>query len=221
MKKRGIKFGTYDTAEQGWTLTGWELSMPEYKSNFVEVPGRDGDLDMSTALTDGVPRYGNRNLTVALECSDGNRLTRQAMVNTMVNWLDGWRMDVWLPDDADHYLAGRVSIRPEYNDMAHSAVSVSVVCDPWRYRNHETVVNLTASESSQIGRLTNNGRRSVVPVLTITGDAASVALGFAGSSWVLGAGVYQLPDLVVSQGGADITYSGTGALSFAYREAVL
>ena len=41
------------------------------------------------------------------------------------------------------------------------------------------------------------------------------------SNILLGAGTYQLPDLVVHQGGADIQYSGAGELSFTYREAVL
>ena len=61
----------------------------------------------------------------------------------------------------------------------------------------------------------------MVPVLTITGEGASVLLAFGTASWALSTGTYQLPDLVVPQGGAEITYSGTGALSFTYREAVL
>lgn len=40
MEKRKIIFGNYDTALDGlWTLTGWSLSEPAYKSNFVAVPG--------------------------------------------------------------------------------------------------------------------------------------------------------------------------------------
>ena len=60
---RKIILGTYDTVINGpWTLAEGELSPAEYRTQFVEVPGRDGELDMSTALTDGVPRYGNREL---------------------------------------------------------------------------------------------------------------------------------------------------------------
>lgn len=221
MEKRKILFGTYDTAEQGWTLTGWQLTVPEYKSNFVVVPGRDGDLDTSTALTDGVPKYGNRDLTVTLECSDGTRLERDQLISTMVNWLDGWRMDIRLPDDDAHYLTGRVSVRPEYSDMAHAAVTVTVACDPWRYSDLETVLTMTAGESVLPGHLTNNGRRTVVPVLTISGDNAQVLLVYDTYSWALGAGTYQLPDLVVPQGGVAIEYSGTGILTFTYREAIL
>lgn len=221
MEKRGIALGTYDTAEQGWTLTAWAFSAAEYQSNLVEVPGRNGPLDLSTALTDGEPRYGARTLTATFERSDGTRLDRETAINTMVNWLDGWRMDIRLPDDDAHYITGRVHVVKEYNDLAHASVTVTAVCDPWRFSNYETVVSLTAGETMQVARLTNSGRRSVVPVLQITGDAAAVNLSHGSASWALSAGTYQLPDIVVRQGGAEITYSGVGALSFTYREAVL
>ena len=219
---RKIIFGTYDTQANGpWTLASWSLSPAEYRSQFVEVPGRDGDLDLSTVLTDGAPRYGSRLLTATLERSDGTYQEREAAINTMINWLDGWRMDIRLPDDDAHYITGRVHVVKDYNDLAHAAVTVTAVCDPWRYANYETVIALTAEATAREARLTNNGRRTVVPVLQVTGDDVSLNLAFGGSSWALGAGVYQLPDIVVPQGGATITYGGTGAVSFTYREAVL
>ena len=104
MARRKLVIGTYDTDLNGpWTLASWELSRAEYRSEMVTVPGRDGDLDLSTALTDGAPRYGSRTLTATLERSDGTRLEREAAINTMINWLDGWRVDIRLPDDDLHY----------------------------------------------------------------------------------------------------------------------
>lgn len=222
MEKRRILFGTYDTALDGlWTLTGWSLSEPVYKSNFVAVPGRDGDLDLSTALTDGAPRYSNRTLTATFECSEGTRLEREDTINTMVNWLDGWRMDIILPDDDDHYITGRVHVKREYNDPVHAAVTVTATCDPWRYSDREMVVKLTATEAVQTAVLTNSGRKTVVPLLVIEGEGASINLTFETASWRLGAGAYQLPDLVLNQGSVSLTYKGTGDLTFTYREAVL
>ena len=219
---RKMIFGTYDTELNGpWTLAAWALTDAPQRSQFVTVPGRDGDLDLSTALTDGVPRYGNRTLTVNLERSDGDRLSREAAINMMVNWLDGWRMDIKLPDDELHHLTGRIQVSRNYNDMAHAAVTVTAVCDPWRYNNNETVIAATAGAEPRTVRLTNSGRKSVVPVLQITGDAAMVSLVYGSYSWALGAGVYQLPDIVVHQGGIDLQVSGSGQLSFTYREAVL
>ena len=204
-----------------WTLSSWSLSAPEYQSNFVDVPGRDGPLDLSTALTDGEPRYGSRTLTATLERSDGTRIGRENAINAMINALDGWRMDIRLPDDDAHYITGRVHVAREYNDLAHAAVTVTAICDPWRYNDYDTVVSLTAGAETQTGRLVNKGRRAVVPKVQVSGEGASVLLSFGAASWALSAGTYQLPDLVVSQGGVFVDYSGAGELTFTYREAVL
>lgn len=222
MAKRKMIFGTYDTALHGlWTLTEWELTDPEYKQNFMEIPGRDGPLDLSAALTDGEPKYGSRTLTAIFESSEGDRLTRKSRIDTMVNWLSGWRMNIELPDDSEHYITGRLHVQRLYNDMAHASVQVTAICDPWRYNKSETVVTLTAAADAQTAVLVNSGRRTVVPLLEITGTDAEVLLVFGGSSWALGVGTYQLPDLELKQGSADITYSGTGDLKLTYREAVL
>ena len=219
MEKRGLTIGTYNTAEHLWTLAACELSPAEYQQKLVEVPGRDWSLDLSAALTNGAPAYHSRELTVKLECSEGNRLTRAAAINTMVNWLNGWRVDIVLPDDPDHYITGRVSVAKDYNDNAHAAVTVTAVCDPWRYAKDETLYTLTATEAEQTVELENDGRRTAVPLLNISGG--TVLLKYGAYSWALGDGIYQLPDLIVPQGGGTLTYSGAGTVRIAYREAVL
>ena len=221
MSTRKIVFGTYDTAADGLlTLTGWELSAPEYQSNMVEVPGRDGSLDLSTALTYGEPRYKSRTLTATFETSEGIRLERKERFDTMVNWLDGWRMDIQLPDDTTHYITGRVHVAVEYNDLAHGAVTVTAICDPWRYSKTETVVTLTAGTEAQTASLVNSGRRSQAPTLTVETDS-QVSLVYGSHSWALGSGVYILPDLILRQGRNALTYSGAGTVEIRYREAVL
>ena len=222
MERRKMVLGIYDTDLNGpWTLTEWSLSPAVYRSEMIPVPGRDGDLDASTILTDGEPRYESRELYARFERSDGTRLEREAAINTMINWLDGWQLDIILPDDEGHYITGRLHVEKEYNDPAHAAVVVSGIVEPWRYNKNETVLAFTAEATEQPARLTNNGRRTVVPYVEIIGDGASVNLVHGAASWALGPGTYQLPDLIVRQGGADISYSGTGVVRFTYREAVL
>lgn len=221
MDKRKIIIGTYDTAVTGlWTLCEWELSPAEQETDFVEVPGRKkGPLDMSTALTDGDPVYGPRTLRAVLESSEGSRLERESRINVMVNWLDGWRADIKLPDDEQHYIVGRVSVKKLYNDPAHGSVELTATCEPWRYNNEETKVVLPGSAEVQKATLPNAGRLAVVPLLTVSdGD---VLLTAGGASWALGPGTYALPDLLMQSGGKEIEYSGTGTLTFTYREGVL
>lgn len=222
MEHRKLILGTYDTHLNGpWTLAAWSLSPAEYQANYVEVPGRNGALDLSTALTDGEPRYNSRTLEATLERSDGTRLEREAAITTMINWLDGWKMDIILPDDELHYITGRVHVAKEYNDPAHAAVTITATVDPWRYNKNETAVHLTAAAGEKTALLTNQGRRTVVPILEITGESPQVLLTVGTASWSLSTGTYQLPDLVVRQGGTEIKYQGSGELFFRYREAIL
>ena len=223
MAKRGVVFGTYDTAAQGWTLSGLALSEPLIKTNFVAVPGADGDLDLSTALTAGEPYYGDREFSATLESSEGTRLEREQRINTMINKLDGWRHNIILPDDPTHYISGRVKVERLYNDTAHASVRVTATCDPWRYNNAETVVGLIATSTVQTVSLINMGRLSVVPNITVTGGSVTLLFEAGGSerTWALTPGEYILADIFLKSGSAPLKYSGSGQITLTYREAVL
>lgn len=225
MEKRKIIFGEYDTAENLWTLASLKLAKPAQEQTFVSVPGRYAPLDLSTYLTDGQPSYGSAGLEVMLESSEGDRLERKDRIDLLVNYLDGQSLEIVLPDDPDHYLVGRIQVQPQYNDLAHCAVKVSAVCEPWLYALRETVVTLTATTTEQTARLINSGRLAVVPTLEVTGQ---VNLVYGENTWGLGAGTYYLPELYLTPGAGlvmpgvhELTYSGSGTIKITYREAVL
>lgn len=218
MEKRKIIIGDYNTADDGWTLAAWQLDPAVQKTKYEQKPLGDGAWDLSTALTDGIPRYNDRELAVTLELSEGTRLEREEIIRRMVNLLDGLRWDIQLPDDDHHHVKGRVHVAREYNDLAHAAVTVTAVCEPWKYANAETVVMLTASESKQTAQLRNAGRRAVVPTLTVEGE---VLLEYGTSSLAVGTGVHMWPTLLLTPGSHAIKYSGLGTVAIAYREAVL
>jgi hypothetical protein len=224
MQKRKIIIGTYDTAMDGlWTLAGWSLSRAEAHESYVDVPGHSGPLDLSTVLTDNEPYYGGRSFEAVLECSEGTRLEREDRINRMVNALDGWRLNIVLPDDPHHYITGRVRVEKLYNDLAHASVRVSATCDPWRYNAAETVVALAATAAEQTVALINSGRLSVVPSIKVSGGDVHLTFndGAKTQTWALGPGDYLLADIYLKTGSAPLRYSGTGQVVLTYREAVL
>ncbi len=224
MQKRKIIIGTYDTALEGlWTLTGWTFSKAVANEEYAQVPGHNGPLDLSTALTDGEPYYGSREFEATLESSEGTRLEREERINQMINKLDGWRFNIILPDDSLHYINGRVRVEKIYNTPAHASVQISATCDPWRYNNAETVVGLTATSTEQTVSLINNGRLSVVPTIKVTGGSAALKFTANGETrtWNLGAGEYILADIYLKTGASPLIYSGTATITLTYREAVL
>ena len=221
MNRRRIIIGDYDTAESGWTLSAWSFGEAVYKSTLVSKPGGDGDWDLSTALSDGIPRYHSRILTATLERSDGNRESREFEIKEIVNALDGLQWNIYLPDDVDKYVVGRVSVARMYSDLAHASVSITATCEPWKYNQYDTVQEIPLTATAQTHHVYNGGRRAVVPVLEVEGSSASVLLVYGNASRALSAGVYRVPDLLLTPGVHEIKVSGSGLLRITYREAVL
>lgn len=221
MNKRRLIIGDYDTAESGWTLSAWNFSAATYKENRVNKPGGDGAWDLSTVLSDGIPRYNNRQLTATLERSDGDREAREFEIREMINSLDGLQWEIYLPDDVDRYVVGRVSVARKFSDLAHAAVTVTATCEPWKYNQYDTIQEIRATATAQTHHIYNGGRRAVVPVLELEGAAASVLLEYGNASRAFSAGTYQVPDLLLTPGVHEIKVSGSGLLRIIYREAVL
>jgi hypothetical protein len=216
-----MQIGDYNTATNGWTLSSWTLAMPKKKTNLVEVPASDVVLDLSTALTEGVPHYSTRNLTVTLECSNGDRLERRQRIADMINQLDGQKVNIILPDDPNHYLVGWVTVQQLYNDPAHASVQVDAVCEPWLYSDTETSATLLAVAEEKGASVVNSGRMAVVPSVEVTDGDVLVRFLTNGATWALSPGVYYLPDLYLTPGTHRVRYSGAGQIVIKYREAVL
>ena len=225
MQKRTARIGDYDTAVNGWTLTGCDLSAPEQKTNYVERTGGDGSWDLSTVLTGGIPRYKDRELTITLENSQGDRAAREKIISTMVNQLDGLEWRIVLPDYPDHYLLGRVHVAVNYSDLSHAMVTVTAICQPWLYKAKETVRELdapiTISTDAATFYILNEGRKVVTPSLTVTGTAH---LGFKEYRQSFEAGTYTAwSPFQLAPGLNELVYTGStgGTLTLRYREAVL
>jgi phage-related protein len=217
MTKRKVIFGAYDTASSGgWTLNAWSLSPAEYQSDRITVPGRDGSLDLTAALTGGEPRYNDRTLTVRLESSEGTRLEREETINSMINQLSGRKMNIVLPDDSTRYIVGRLQVAKEYNDLAHAAVNVTAICAPYKYKLSQTVAEYDVTGSLEI--TLQNDRKPVVP--TVTTDA-EITVEFGESTIVFPAGTRRAPALILTEGSNAMTLTGTGHIKFEYQEGAL
>lgn len=228
MIKRKIVFvcddslGDYDTAAFGWTLSKCDLAAAEQKTTYVDKPSGDGTWDLSTALTDGVPRYKDRKLTAVLECSVGDRRSREAKLRQMINRLDGLRAQIYLPDDDLHYLVGRIKVERNQNSYAYAQVTVTATCEPWKYAKDETIVSLKASESIKTTQIVNSGRRVTVPSLCVDGVSARLTLRGESVAFADSGGEYvNWPLFPLYPGNNEMQYSGDSTISIKYREAVL
>lgn len=217
---RSVLIGDYCTGLHGWTLTSCQLAQPEWRSNLIEVPGLDGVIDASTALTGDVC-FAPRALEITLENSVGTRTERGIKIAALINDLAGKTMKIVLPDDQEHYVVGRINIALQYNDLAHAALSVSASCDPWRYRRTITKIARSDLGADYKQLRLPNERRPIIPTITVDRDTT---LRWGNNDIAINAGTHRLPEIYLAAGAHTLeakVASGSGSISVEYQEACL
>ena len=215
---RGVYFSDYHTNNDwGLILNSKQLDPPTPKVVKVSVDGRDGDLDLSEALT-GEIRYENRIANFTFLVTEGSQGDREYMLNTIINAIHGKTHKIILPDDLEHYLIGRCSVSGVTNDKAYGSFSVSADCEPYRYSIYEVKRTIELTDTPVEIALNNSGRKTIIPTLVVANTAN---ITFGSTSLSLGVGTYQIPALKLTSGVNTVLVSGVGSLALSYREAVL
>lgn len=220
MQLRGVQFGDYHTATD-WNLIMNEktVSPPVPKTTYVSVPGRDGDLDLTTALS-GIVNYENRKAEYIFLLTNGSQLDREKLISEIIGVLNGQSMEIIDTDDyPDYYMVGRLTVSDTMNNNAYGSIKVEANCQPWRYAINQTTKSqtVTSSDGTVSVILSNKGYRTVTPTITVTG---TITLTYGSTSQSLSAGTYTFPGLMLSPGANTVTVAGSGTISFNYQEAI-
>ena len=110
------------------------FSMPSPKTNIVDIPGADGSLDLSTALT-GRMRYSNRQGTFEfIAINDyGYWVDRYSDI---ANYLHGKTYKAILCDDPEYYYEGRFTVSEWKTNKNWSSISIGYNVGPYKHSIH-------------------------------------------------------------------------------------
>lgn len=150
------------------TFTNWHLvpetrpviAQPEVKTNIVEIPGSQGVLDLSEALT-SYPLYKNRTGDLAFKVLDDFATPSSSfpytswaeLYNAIAGELHGQTGTVTLADDPNWFYSGRFTVSWEsQTDGSGSKVTIGYDLEPFRYKTTPTIKSVLNS-----GNVTNGG----------------------------------------------------------------
>ena len=218
--ERFFLFGEYNTwTDWGLILTKKDdIEPPDVKTNYVEIDGMNGSLDLSESLS-GEPTYKNRTFSAAFCACEGAYEERRALIRSITAALHGRKMKIIEPDDPDHYFFGRVKIKDVKHSVPLSEFSVECTCDPWRYELHETIHTIDVSSQTPVAvQIYNSGRRTVCPDISVSGQVTFTCCGITSEATD---GSYKVTTFKLYQGENIILVSGNGTLTLTYRGADL
>ena len=219
---KGAQIGDVHTFEDwGLYLIERTITLPELRTNYITVPGRDGLLDLSEALT-GEMHYDNRAVTLTLGTFE--TLTGVAWADLLAdvsNYVHGQRRTITLDEDPDYHYTGRGKVDGfEWDHHGRQQFVLSFDCDPFRVRNEKTIVTQDLTTTDTAITLVNNGR-AVVPTISNTAEAV---LTWQGASVALSAGTHAVTGIRLPAGSSTLTArttSGAGTLTVRWNEVTL
>ena len=210
-----IRFGTkWAHADYGLVVAPYAIPMPEPQTNFVEILGRDGALDLSEAF--GTARYSDRTISLTLFV----RAPFDTLVSTFAVDVHWRRMNVIFDRDPTFYYDGRITIEDVERHWGYCELSLECRAKPYKLEHFETTITVLPTGSASV--TLSNSRMPVVPSITIS---AEMTLAFTINEKVysvtLPAGTHTIPSLVLSAGDTKIGITGTGSATFTYRKGTL
>lgn len=208
---KGVKFGNYHSWDDFLLiLSSKEIGTPSEKKEVIDIPGGDGVLDLTEFF--GEVKYNNRTLSFSFSTT----VPQSEFMNLfsrIQDALHGKKMQIVLDEDAEWFYIGRISISPWKSDKNIGKITIDCDCDPYKLKMEETIVEKAVSGSAEI--TLSNSRKRVIP--TITTDA-EMTISFGAYSGTFSAGIFRIPELTLIEGNNTVTVTGTGNISFRYRE---
>lgn len=215
-----IKIGTRWSFDS-WGLflaSGWNLSAAPVRESYLDIPGRDGSLDISEVLS-GEPRYGDRELSFDL-ITLAPESEWESIKQAFDAYCNGQRMTLMLAQDQSHYLRGRIKVGNISRSLGVASISVTVRCEPWRYKNKETRVVITSPVEGDITKTIKNERRRVLPTIVTSGSASITINGITQN---VSAGTFKFTDFMLHPGKTPVRVVASQGVTveIKYQEATL
>lgn len=106
------------------------IAPPSVNFKQVEIPGVNGMIDLTTVLT-GYPTYSNRTGSLDFILAPGFEYWENAK-STIMGYLHGKRLNLYLADDPDHYYTGMFSVNALKSDARSNGITINYDLYPFK-----------------------------------------------------------------------------------------
>ena len=187
------------------------VSPPEPKTQYIEVPGRNGDIDLTEALS-GRTVYKNRTITLQL---GGKKPPGEwdQFISDFLNEIHGKMVTVEFDRDPDWYYVGRATVEDDYERGNYiGRFTVKINAEPYKYSRIDRLPELTVDGSAS--------QRAVGSPLRVVPEfvcSAAMTLTLDGKTYDLAEGSNKLTDIVFEDKEYNLTFAGNGTVQVIYK----
>ena len=233
------------TADSYNTKDDWNLYItntdiigePKQSTKYIEVPGRDGYLDLSTVIS-GRIIYTSRELKIQLS-GPRDKTTWNAAISILRNRINGKICRFVFDDDPGYYWRGRVTIKDFSSALDKGVLTISLpTADPYKYSLTSSSepwlwdpFNFETDMVTYIGAITVIGTASVTiphghmattPELVVSQLVGTLTVTVDGNTYTLASGSNKIPSILVGgDSDVELTFTGDAKVQIVYRSGSL
>jgi len=205
---------------------------PEVKTKYIDIPGADYQLDLSTVLTGDIA-YGARTGSLEFIVDNGHEEWYN-LYSKILDYLHGQIRKATLEDEPSYYYEGRFTVNEWKSDPHNSKIVIDYNLAPYKYdqftsledwlwdpfsfetgviREYKDLVVDGSLHMTIIGQ-----RMSVTPTFIVkTDDGNGLNVNFNGVAYHLADGTSRVVNIVTVEGENKLIFTGHGTVSIEYR----
>ncbi len=228
----GVQIGEKHTYKD-WNLilTSTDIDFPDPKTETVDIPGVDGELDFSEVLTGDIS-YKNRKISFELEMID-RFANWKNKISEISNYLHGKKFKIILDEDPSFYYYGRVTVNNFKSNKSTGTINIEADVEPYKYDLYSSLedwlwdpFNFETGIINETNKLQVNGqleiaiygrRKKVVPKITCNSLENQMQVIFKGETYNLSNGTQKILNIEICEGKNVLKFIGNGTISIEYR----
>lgn len=161
-----VTFGNKNSyADFGLILDHKEIGKPEPRTNYIDVPARDGHLDLTEAF--GEVKYKERKLKFFLSYI-GSDANWESTLSALHNYLNGQRHKIYF--EKDYYWVGRCFVDDAQTKKGIKEFVVECDCEPYKYKLQETSIDVLATNTTVIKTIINDRKTATPQIKVLSGS---------------------------------------------------
>lgn len=202
------------------------VNPPKAKMSFVDIPGADGTLDLSTVLT-GQVLFSDRVGSWEFAVENGFR-EWQILYSEIMAYLHGNKFKIILEDDPNYYYEGRLSVNAWNSQKDWSTIVIDYELNPykkynsvegawiWDTFNFETDIIRYYKDLTVDGELNLTvfgDRMKIIPTIFVS---APMEVTYNGTKYKLKVGGNKIENIILEPGKNRMLFSGKGKVDIEF-----
>lgn len=198
----------------GLLLSSFDVGEATPKTEYVDIVGGDGTLDLTEAY--GRIFFDDRTVTITFQYLDDD-LRFTGKLDTLTAYFHGKTFKITPDYNSKWYYYGRIEVNKYATSKRLGTITLKATCEPYKYKSYETVISKAINGTLEIN--CHNSRMPVSPTFLAPNGATFT---FGGEEFTLQPNTEMAFEKVVLEKGDNVLiFKGNGNVKISYQEGTL